>query len=95
MGTISGFEGRFDRNEEIKPLLEELYELRQQADAEEWPVASEPIHDELSGAAQPTPTAAPAGGEVSVRLHHIALVSIGVFLSTWWFVHSLALSISQ
>jgi hypothetical protein len=43
-----GYEGRFDGNEEIKPLLEKLYALRQQADAEEWPVASEPLMDEVA-----------------------------------------------
>lgn len=46
---VNGYEGRFDMTQDLQPLLARLYELRQQAGAEEWPVASEPIHE---GAAQ-------------------------------------------
>lgn len=91
----NGYEGRFDRTQELQPLLQKLYELRQQAEAEEWPVAPEPILDDLTGAAQPTPTAAPAGQGISLHLHELALVGISILATAWIVVRSIALSISQ
>jgi hypothetical protein len=97
-GARRGYESRFDNTEPLQSLLHQLYILRQQADAEEWPVASEPIVDDLPGASKVLPQTtgdAPAGGEVALRLHHIAVIGIGVLLSTWWFVRSIGLSINQ
>ena len=44
-GAQRGFESRFDFTPEVHGPLQKLYELRQQADAEEWPAASEPLID--------------------------------------------------
>jgi len=62
-------------------------------------LAPEPLLDyDLSGASSkvlPQATGDAPAREVSVRLHHIAVIGIGVLLSTWWFVRSIALSINQ
>lgn len=42
-----GFEGRYDSEQPLQSHLRNLYELRQQAGAEEWPVASEPICEDV------------------------------------------------
>lgn len=81
-GYAHRFSGRYDNYDELQSHLHFLYQLRQQAGAEEWPVAPEPIHEEPIS-------------EVSLRLRHLFVVGAMVFFSTWMFVRSIALSISQ
>lgn len=45
---FEGFEGRYDSDPAVHSFLSRLYELRNQVNAEEWPVASEPIHEEVA-----------------------------------------------
>lgn len=176
------FEGRFDSTEPLQTHLHNLYQLRQQAGAEEWPMPSEPLIDEdgvpvklmvipskanllkhaqpldrmhlnknirtlvvdraikkefekavserlvpfcdqvvfeftehasgvlialdgsdqfcgsynlPGGAHQPSPTAPPAGCEVTVALHEIAAIGVSILFSTWIAARFLALSISN